>query len=194
MRLTALICREMLKYQDSSGSNFQYRLDQHRSTKDITFNDLPTIRAGRPYLLWHHGSCQHMLVIRSARIPEAEEGTSTPDGPLITYLSMGAINQPGITSQRLAGYNSYYGGRCGVCEIRYPRYLLYGGERARLQGNSEGLQGMPENLSMCNACFDVAVGRQEPADRSGDVLDQHDHSDSLPYGGSEWTTIPILDN
>lgn len=62
-----------------------------------------------------------------------------------------------------------------------------------MQGNADGLQGLPGNVSLCKACFDMAFGRQEPLERGEDTPEQDDDVDSLHGGGSEWTVIPLLD-
>ena len=194
-----------------------FRLDQQqthfvdpRPLSEVHLEDLPQLRVGQPYWHWHHGSCQHLLVITGVRLDSAdiqstnESEANVPREPVVTYLAERAVTRPGIFFRRIAKGELYRGGRCEVCQVRFPTVLLHGGERVRIhparssqtgtaaESQVDGLNGMQANLAVCTVCYQVATGSREPrAPPDAEVAPQQ--SASLAAHGPGWTTVPLLD-
>ncbi|KDN53208.1 hypothetical protein K437DRAFT_271727 [Tilletiaria anomala UBC 951] len=189
-----------------------------RSLSEMTIDKLPALRTGRPYWLWHCGSCQHIFIVRSVRLRHADTDQAAVLGPRITYLAAGSVIRPGILFRRTGKADNYRGGKCGICDVRFPDLLVFGGERVHAPNSASrettfGLEGMRENMLVCRVCYEVATGRKEPVvpipseqgkkegkgKRKAQMKEDEIQSDSAAEEEQDhtqvnkWTTVPLLD-
>ncbi|XP_022333069.1 snRNA-activating protein complex subunit 3-like [Crassostrea virginica] len=93
------------------------------SMADVSFLDL-NIRLGQPYIYFHQGDCEHLIVFSDLRILSHQDSQDVRDYPLVTHKCM--KNQT----------------KCLVCQMHASRWMTYNSEHS------------PENPSFfCEQCF-----------------------------------------
>lgn len=137
----------------------------HQPWRDIRLSSLPSLRLGQPYWLRHSGTCTHMFVLRTMHLTHVAHNTLPQ--VTTTFLSAAALQRPALSFARPGSSAlSYRGGKCRLCEMHLPQYLLYGGARI----------GLASNMLVCGECVTSLLGPE-----------------ALASQGKGWTIIPLLE-